>query len=65
MTKLKNKDGLEVHCTSCHEDHDSGWAPISECWDIPTDGSDTPKNKRYCCCSQRLIADFSVSAKVS
>lgn len=57
-TSLKDEDGVELHCVSCHEDHDEGYFGYNELWDydgVP-EGEDPPPEKRYCCCCQMKLA---------
>ncbi len=58
MTTLTDDNGEEVHCVSCHEDHDWGMAPYDELWEYPKDGSPCLPEKQYCCCAQARLAEI-------
>lgn len=60
MTAIKNENGIEKHCPTCHEEEGDGLMPYGEWWDWEgCEGEDLPpEDKRYCCCEQKLLARF-------
>ena len=61
MTNLKDEQGVERHCSSCHMDMEEEYMAEEMFWeysgDEGWDGKMPPEEKRFCCCDQVILAE--------